>query len=275
MPMTDALWEVYALKYSERNSRTRADSFIFDDDHASPHAMDYFIWVLRSGEQTILVDTGYDETEAAARGRPILRAPQAALGALGLSPEAIDRIIITHLHYDHAGSLQDFPNARLYLQPAEMAFATGPCMCEGVLKMPYTADHICQVVQALYSGRVEFTGQDTHIAPGVSVHQVGGHARGLQIVRVKTVSGWMVLASDATHYYENFLKRKPFPIVVDLEDMLAGFDTIQTLATSTELVIPGHDPLVTNLFSPEGHSGFVWRLDTGPIKPMPAADKQA
>ena len=62
MPMTDALWEVYALKYSERNSRTRADSFIFDDDHASPHAMDYFIWVLRSGEQTILVDTGYDET---------------------------------------------------------------------------------------------------------------------------------------------------------------------------------------------------------------------
>ena len=115
MPMTDALWEVYALKYSERNSRTRADSFIFDDDHASPHAMDYFIWVLRSGEQTILVDTGYDETEAAARGRPILRAPQVALGALGLSPDAIDRIIITHLHYDHAGSLQDFPLSLIHI----------------------------------------------------------------------------------------------------------------------------------------------------------------
>jgi hypothetical protein len=80
----------------------------------------------------------------------------------------------------------------------------------------------------------------------------------------------MVLASDATHYYENFLKRKPFPIVVDLEDMLTGFDTIRTLASSIELVVPGHDPLVTQLFVAEGHSGFVWRLDNGPIKPLPA-----
>jgi len=267
--MSSDLWEVYALKYSERNGRTRADSFIFDDDHDSPHAMDYFIWVLRSGDQTILVDTGYDENEAVARGRPILRSPQAALRALDLSPEAIDRLIITHMHYDHAGSLQDFPNARFYLQPAEMAFTTGPCMCEGVLKMPYSADHICQVVKALYSGRVVFTDVETQIVPGVSVYQIGGHARGLQAVRVKTQSGWMVLASDATHYYENFLKRKPFPIVVDLEAMMRGFDTIKTLATSTELVVPGHDPLVTELFAPEGHSGFIWRLDTGLVKPFP------
>ena len=80
----------------------------------------------------------------------------------------------------------------------------------------------------------------------------------------------MVLASDATHYYENFLKRKPFPIVVDLEAMMCGFDTIKTLATSTELVVPGHDPLVTELFPPEGNSGFVWRLDKGLVKPFPA-----
>ena len=53
--MADALWEVYALKYSERNSRTRADSFIFDDDHASPHAMDYFIWVVQASKQSLLI----------------------------------------------------------------------------------------------------------------------------------------------------------------------------------------------------------------------------
>jgi len=99
---------------------------------------------------------------------------------------------------------------------------------------------------------------------------VGGHSKGLQAVRVKTGSGWLCLASDATHYYENFITQKPFPIVVDVEQMLQGFDIITQLASDTALVIPGHDPLVCRLFPQEGHSGFVWRLDKGAIKTLPS-----
>jgi len=124
-------------------------------------------------------------------------------------------------------------------------------------------------VMALYSGRVRFVAEDDQVAEGVTVHRVGGHSRGLQVVRVKTAAGWMCLASDATHYYENFLRRKPFPIVVDVEAMLAGFDRIQALASRTGLVIPGHDPLVTSLFPAFGTSGFVWRLDAGPQAALP------
>ena len=40
-------WEVFAVKYADRNARTRKDSFLFDDNHDQPHDMDYFIWVLR------------------------------------------------------------------------------------------------------------------------------------------------------------------------------------------------------------------------------------
>ena len=72
-------WEVYAVKYADRNTRTRADSFIFDDNHDAPHAMDYFIWVLKLGDEVILVDTGYDAAEAKARNRPILIDPREAL----------------------------------------------------------------------------------------------------------------------------------------------------------------------------------------------------
>ena len=68
--------------------------------------------------------------------------------------------------------------------------------------------------------------------------------------------------------YENFLLGKPFPIVVDLEDMLNGFKLIQSLATSNDMVIPGHDRLVKNFFPKEGTSGFVWRLDKGPTSPI-------
>ena len=262
-------WEVFALKYAERNSRTRADSFIFDDDHSSPHEMDYFVWLLRSDEGHILVDTGYDEQEAKRRQRPILRDPATSLAALSVSPEDIKTVIITHLHYDHAGGLERFPNATFHLQKSEMEFATGPCMCGETLRMPFTADHVCEMVRKVYSGRVVFHDGDGIVAPGVTVHCIGGHSRGLQAVRVKTQSGYLCLASDASHYYENFVQQKPFPIVVDMERMISGFTRIQSLATSKQLVVPGHDPLVRRVFEETGNSGFVWQLHTGPTRPIP------
>ncbi len=257
-------WEVHAVKYADRNARVRCDSFIFDDAHDAPHPMDYFMWLLRSGDEVILVDTGYDEEEAKRRDRPILLNPAQALEPLGIKPVDITQLIVTHLHYDHAGGLAHFPNATLHMQAAEMAFATGPCMCHDTLRMPFTADHICEAIQRLYSGKVQFHDGDGQIAEGVTVHCIGGHSRGLQAVRVLTDAGWLVLASDAAHFYENFEARKPFPIVVDLQDMLDGFDTITRLASSPKLVIPGHDPLVRARF-PQGVASHITRLDQGPI----------
>lgn len=255
-------WEVHAVKYADRNARTRADSFIFTDNHDAPHPMDYFIWVLRRGAEVIVVDTGYDMAEAEARSRPIRRNPVEALAPLGLTPEDVTTLIITHLHYDHAGGLHLFPNATIHLQAAEMAFATGPCMCHDTLRDPFTADHVCEAVKRVYSGRCVFYDGDGQVAEGVTVHCIGGHSRGLQAVRVQTDAGWMCLASDAAHFYENAFAKKPFPIVVDLQNMLDGFDRLHTLASSKQLIIPGHDPLVGQLFA-QGAAPFIWRLDQG------------
>lgn len=256
-------WEVFAVKYAERNGRRRGDSFIFDAAHDAPHPMDYFMWVLRSGPDSILVDTGYDAAEARARERPILRDPGQALAPLGLGPEAVTTLIVAHLHYDHAGGLGLFPDATIHLQAAEMAYATGPCMCHDTLRMPFTGDHVCEAVRRLYAGKLRFHDGDAEIAEGVRVHRIGGHSRGLQCVRVMTAAGWLVLASDAAHFYENFEARKPFPIVVDLEDMLRGFATLARLASAPDLVVPGHDPLVMARF-PAGPAAHVVRLDHGP-----------
>ena len=262
-------WEVYAVKYADRNARTRKDSFLFDDNHDQPHDMDYFVWVLRREAETILVDTGYDREEGARRGRPVRLDPGEALAPLGIAPESVSTIIVTHLHYDHAGGLRHFPNAKIHLQAAEMAFATGPCMCHDTLQAPFTADHICEAVQRLYSGRVVFHEGDGEIREGLTVHRTGGHSKGLQVVRVLSDVGWMCLASDAAHYYENFLAAKPFPIVVDLDEMLQGFKTIRRLASADSLVIPGHDPLVRQLFPVSGPD-HVFRLDKGPVKELPS-----
>lgn len=257
-------WEVHAIKYADRNARTRADSFIFDDNHDAPHAMDYYMWLLRRGDHVILVDTGYDAEEAAARGRPIRLDPREALRPLGLRPEDITEVIVTHLHYDHAGGLALFPNAHLHMQAAEMQFATGPCMCHGTLRAPFTAGHICEAVTRLYRGKLTFHEGDGQVAEGVTVHCVGGHSRGLQVVRVLTQAGFMVLASDASHYYENFEARKPFPIVVDLQNMMDGFDRLYQLASRPSLIIPGHDPLVRDRFA-TGVADHITRLDPGPL----------
>ncbi|MEP0233110.1 N-acyl homoserine lactonase family protein [Roseibium sp.] len=260
-------WEVFAIKYADRNARTRADSFLFDDNHDAPHAMDYFIWVLRRGDEVLLVDTGYDDEEADRRSRPIRLNPVEALMPLGIDPLSVSTIIVTHLHYDHAGGIRHFPNAVLHLQAAEMAFATGPCMCHGLLKAPFTAEHVCEAIHRLYSGRMIFHDGDGEVAEGVTVHRIGGHSRGLQAVRVRTDAGWLCLASDAAHYYENVLDLKPFPIVVDLEDMMNGFQTLRRLASSKDLIIPGHDPLVREFFPSHGPEHII-RLDQGPTRTL-------
>lgn len=260
-------YEVFALKYAERSARTRADSFLFDDDHAAQHDMDYFVWVIQNGNRRIVVDTGYDAAEGARRGRAVLRDPGDCLRDFGIDPATVDTVVVTHLHYDHAGCLDRFANARFHLQAAEMAFATGPCMCHAATRMPFTADHVCAMVQRVYSGRVEFHSGDGQVAPGVEVVAIGGHSPGLQAVRVKTARGWLILASDASHYYENFLSGKLFPIVVDAPGMLDGFETLKRLGGKTERIIPGHDPLVRRLFPRVAgeNDAVIHRLDVEPL----------
>ena len=259
----DGTWEVYALKYGEVTTRRRADSFIGGDAHDGPMPLDFFTWVLRSGDRAILVDTGFEEDEAARRGRAIQRAPHEALAPLGLAPESIETVIVTHLHYDHAGGLHRYPAATFHLQAAEMAFATGPCMCHAHLRHTFSVEQVCEMVRHVFSGRVIFHDGDAEVAPGVTVHRIGGHSKGLMAVRGRTREGWLCLASDASHYYANYLEGRPFPIVADMAETLAGYGRIQALASQPGLVIPGHDPLVRRLF-PEIAGGFVHRLDVAP-----------
>lgn len=255
-------WEVFAIRYAEQTKRTRARAFLMDDNHNAPYPIDFYIWLLRRDDEVILVDTGFDGAEAQRRGFELSQEVGPALAPFGLQPEDVTKLIVTHLHFDHAGGLHLFPNAMLYLQAAEMAYATGPCMCEDVLRQPFTGAHVCEAVTRLYAGKLVFFDGDAEVADGVTVHAIGGHSKGLQAVRVRTDAGWLVLASDAAHFYENFERRVPFPLVVNVEDMLNGFDTLSRLASHPDLIVPGHDPLVREFF-PSDIGPEIWRLDKG------------
>lgn len=137
-----------------------------------------------------------------------------------------------------------------------MSYATGKEMRHAFCRHAYDPHDVCELVHANFEDRVAFHQGEYELRPGMTVHWVGGHTRGLQIVRVHTKRGWIVLASDASHYLENLRKRSPFPIVTDVGDMLKAYEVIETLAESENHIIAGHDPLTSKLYRPAGPDGL-------------------
>ncbi|HEY8251767.1 MAG TPA: N-acyl homoserine lactonase family protein, partial [Burkholderiales bacterium] len=127
----------------------------------------------------------------------------------------------------------------------------------------YEVEEVVGMVRRAYAGRVRFHNGDGEVAPGVTVHLIGGHTMGLQVVRVKTRRGWVVLASDASHFYANMEDVRPFPIVYSVADMVEGYRKLLGLADSPAHLIPGHDPLVLERYpSPTKElKGIAVRLD--------------
>jgi glyoxylase-like metal-dependent hydrolase (beta-lactamase superfamily II) len=267
-PLPD--YEVIALKYATRPAR-RAANFIGGDAHDGPMPLAYYLWVIRSGTTLFVVDTGFDADMALKRGRTLLRTPMEALRLVGVETGDVTDIVITHLHNDHVGTFSEYPNARFHLQDAEMRFATGRHMCCGVFNRPYEPDHVAGLVRLVYQDRVVFHDGDAQIAPGISLHRLGGHTAGLQVVRVHTARGWVVLASDASHFYEHVEKDRCFPLVFHVGDVLEGYARIRALADSPAHVIPGHDPLVMERYPPvsDALSDIAVRLDAVPTMTPP------
>lgn len=258
-------YEVFALRYATQAKRTAGENFLFPDDHAAVMPIDYFIWAIRGEERTIVVDTGFGPESGARRGRRSLHAPEAALEAIGIDAATVADVVISHLHWDHAGNWAIFPGATFHLQDSEMAFATGRCMCHDVFRRALEVEDVVGAVRGVFAGRVRFHDGIAAIAPGVSLHLIGGHSGGLQVVRVSTGRGWVVLASDATHFWANIRSRNPFPLVVDVARMLEGFAILEELADGPDHIIPGHDPLVLKRFPAlPGHPDIV-RVDQPPL----------
>jgi glyoxylase-like metal-dependent hydrolase (beta-lactamase superfamily II) len=255
-------YDVYAVKYAERDAR-RPEHFLGGDPHDGPMPMDYFVWVVSGGGRTWVVDTGFGEPDATRRRRRLVRSTTDALATVGVDAAGVTDVVLTHLHYDHAGGWDQFPAARFHVQDREMAFATGRHMSRPALNHPFTADHVAELVRAVYAGRVVFHHGDEEIAPGLSVHLIGGHTDGLQVVRIETAQGALVLASDASHYYENMEAGRPFPIVFDVGAMVEGYETLRRLASTPEAIVPGHDPLVLERYPPaaSGLEGVAVRLN--------------
>lgn len=257
--MSDDEYEVVIAQYGTRSGH-RSEVFlnyhIYGQDDA-PIGMDYFVWIARNDERTILVDTGFSAAGARNRNRTFVRELPEVYAALGIDTDAEQTVVLTHAHYDHIGNLDLFPRAQFVIAASEYAFWTGGLARRAQFRWSTEDAEIDSLRRAHAQGRVRTFHDRLELAPGVELLEIGGHTPGQSAVRVRTSEGDVLLASDAVHYYEEYEGDLPFAFVADLPKMYAGFDRVRELMTGgVAHLVSGHDPDTLNRFR---------MVDAGPL----------
>jgi glyoxylase-like metal-dependent hydrolase (beta-lactamase superfamily II) len=258
---TGSTYEVLAVRYASRQTRA-SDVFLSYHVYGEPDrpvTMDYFFWVLRNAERTIVVDTGYSADASVRRVRPVLLTTTQALQAAQVEPATVDRVVLTHAHFDHIGGVDLFDSSEVIMTRAEYDFWTSPLATRHQFIHHVERADLDHLDKVIADGRMTLAGAPSSaVAPGVELLQLGGHTPGQAVVVVRTVQGDVVLASDAMHYYEEIELDRPFNVVTDLAAMYRGFDQLNEMGKDGAILVAGHDPAVMTRFPQRaGHDEVV------------------
>jgi glyoxylase-like metal-dependent hydrolase (beta-lactamase superfamily II) len=252
---SDEEYEVVIVKYGSRRT-LRHEVFLNYHLYEEPDAdvdMDYYVWIVRNENRTIVVDTGYSEETARRRGRTFTVTPAEAFERLGVADGPELTVVLTHGHYDHVGNIGCFPTARFVMAEAEYGFWTGAFARRKQFHYSIEDDEITALAALRDSGRLTLTTGDPDIAPGVRILEVGGHTPGQLMVHVATSEGPVLLTSDVMHYYEEYERDYPFALTADVPRAYAAFDLIREMERTDRIahLVSGHDPSMFDRFKPE------------------------
>lgn len=246
-------YEVLAVRYATRSTH---ESGVYLNHHMydapdGPIDMDYFFWVVRSSERTIIVDTGFTPEVGEPRGRTMTCPVPEGLSRLGIEPADVDMVVITHCHYDHTGNVGLFPGVPIVISDRELEFWSGPMAKRFQFASSLEAEDIEVILQREREGEVTRISGTTEIAPGVTAIEVGGHTPGQLILLVDGLDGTVLLTSDAVHYYAEVERDWPFIIAADLPATYEALDIVSELSqVPGTAYVAGHDPLVLERFPP-------------------------
>lgn len=246
--------EVIAVRYG---SLVAPKSVFFHNFHLygeedTEVELQFWLWVLRDGDRVILVDTGCDPAEGRRRGDTVTD-PVELLAGLGIAPEDISTVLVSHCHYDHIGNLHRFPGAEVVVPRTELEFwddAGSRRRHFAEYTDPRALDHLFGI-----GDRVRTIAGEAEPLPGVRSIEVGGHSPGQTMFLVEAVDGPVLLTSDAVHFEAEVDDDRPFAVLYDLPGMYGAYDRIRGLAAAGATVVAGHDPTVAMRFAPLGDPG--------------------
>ncbi len=245
-------YEVYAVRYATAPGFP-VSSLVAGADAARKIDIPFMIWVIKGKDgRNILVDAGsYKGPVFAGWNLRDVEKPSVAIGKLGLAPDAVTDIVITHIHWDHVNGVDLFPGARVWIQRGEYEHsidAAGKPKDEAI-----EAGDAAMLADLKAAGRLTLIDGDAkEIIPGVTVYTGGKHTYASQYVAVRTSEGTVVLASDNIYLYENLEKHLPLGLTGDQAADLRVQERALRLASNPRLIVPGHDPAVFTRFPDPG-----------------------
>ncbi len=238
-------YEIYAIRYATLPGFPIAE-LVAGADPARKLDIAMMVWLVRGNGHNILVDSGFYHEHFFKdwKVRDFIK-PSDALKPLGLKPEDITDVVITHMHWDHADGIDLFPNARIWIQKDELQYYAGEAWQAKDTSDGFDAEDVLTVVRLNTQGKVGLVNGDAQeILPGVTCYTGGRHTYASQYVGVNTVAGTVILASDNMYLYENLEKHVAIASTLDATSNLRAQDRMKQLAARPALIIPGHDPTV-------------------------------
>ena len=242
-PATKPVYTIEALRYATVPAFP-VSGLIANADKTRKIDIAMIYWLVRGEGHTILVDSGFYRPQFFKTWtvKDFLM-PAESLARVGVKPEDITDVVLTHMHWDHADGMDLFPNARIWLQKDEYTYYTGPAWQSAKTHGGIEPDDVLALVKLNIAGRVSFVdGDDQTIFPGIRCFTGGKHTYASQYVTVPTAAGTVVLASDNMYLYENLATHQPIAQTLDAASNLRAQDRMKTLASDPRLIIPGHDP---------------------------------
>jgi glyoxylase-like metal-dependent hydrolase (beta-lactamase superfamily II) len=249
-------YEIYALRYATLPDFPVAE-LVAGADPARRLDIAMMIWLVRGNGYTILFDSGFYRQHFFTdwKVKDYIK-PSEAISKLGLKPEDVTDVVISHMHWDHADGMDLFPKARVWIQKDEFHYYTGEAWQSKDTHGGIDPDDVLALVRLNIESRVGLVDGDAReIIPGITCYTGGKHTYQSQFVGVNTKAGGVILASDNMYLYENMEKHIPIAATLDAASNLRAQDRMKELATS-HIIIPGHDPAVMTKF-PAVASGVV------------------
>jgi glyoxylase-like metal-dependent hydrolase (beta-lactamase superfamily II) len=249
------VYEVYAISYGVIPD-FRVSSLVAGADRSRKLDIQMMVWLLKGSDgRNILVDAGFyrDKFFKQWTVKDFMK-PSEAVAKLGVKPEEISDIIITHMHWDHADGMDLFPKARIWLQKDEYVYYTGEAWQAQSTHGGIDPDDVLALVKLNLEGRVKLVnGDDQEPISGIRCYTGGKHTYASQFVGVKTKAGTVIIASDNMYLYENLDKRAPIAQTLDADSNLKAQDRMKQLASNPRLIVPGHDPAIFTRFPKPGN----------------------
>ena len=243
-------YEIYAVRYATI-AGFRMSGLIAGADPSRRIDIAMMIWVLKGIDGRIaIVDSGFHReqyfTQFAVRD---FIKPSDAIAPLGITPDQVTDIFLTHAHWDHAGGVDLFPNARVWIQKDEYEYYTGEAWQQRTTHGGIDSDDMLELVRRNTSGKVSLVrGDDDTTISGITFGVGGKHTWQSQFIVAHGARHEVVLASDNMYLYENLDTHKPIAQTLDAVSNLRTQDRMKSLASEPRFLIPGHDPAVFERF---------------------------